>query len=120
MAIISDEEQARFWARVEKTEQCWYWLQRRRWSSRHILERAPGYGTFVAGGKSYAAHKLSYLITHGDITKGLVVRHRCGDSRCVNPEHLIAGTQSENMRDMWFHRANPGTLVAIESEAENE
>lgn len=120
MAIIADEEQARFWARVEKTEQCWYWLQRRRWSSRHILERAPGYGTFVTGGKSYAAHKLSYLITHGDIAKGLVVRHRCGDSRCVNPEHLIAGTQSENMRDMWFHRANPGTLVAIESEAENE
>lgn len=101
----------RFWARVEKTDRCWYWLQYERWARGKPLVRARGYGTFKAGDKAYAPHKLAYLLAKGNVPKGLVVRHRCGDSRCVNPEHLLLGSQSDNARDMWFHRANPGQLV---------
>jgi hypothetical protein len=35
--------------------------------------------------------------------KGLTgqdMRHRCGVSLCVNPDHLIDGTRSQNMMDM--------------------
>ena len=69
MAIISDEEQSVF-GRDSDIKQLVL-------ASASALVVAtysvapPGCGTFVAGGKSYAAHKLSYLITHGDITKGL-------------------------------------------------
>lgn len=111
MVSLPQSERDRFWARVEKTDRCWYWLQYRRWSQRRILQRSRGYGIFRTGGKSYSAHKLAYMLVHGEVAPSMIIRHRCGDSRCVNPEHLMLGTQAENMQDYWFHRANPGAII---------
>ena len=116
---IPDSERDRFWARVEKTDRCWFWLQYRRYSRRMTLVRARGYGIFRTGSKTYSAHKLAYLLVYGAIGPGLVVRHLCGDSRCVNPEHLRIGTQSENMQDYWFHRVNPGVLIESKGEGQS-
>lgn len=32
--------------------------------------------------------------------KGLVVRHTCDNTRCINPEHLELGTYAQNSQDM--------------------
>ncbi|WP_089946700.1 HNH endonuclease [Litoreibacter albidus] len=37
---------------------------------------------------------------------GEVVRHRCNNRRCINPDHLVAGTQLENIEDDRDFRAN--------------
>lgn len=58
-----------------------------------------GYGRISIKCRLYYAHRLSYTLHKGPIPEGLVVCHRCDTPSCCNPEHLFAGTQSENLYD---------------------
>lgn len=51
--------------------------------------------------KLVAAHRLSYEIYNGPLKSGSVVLHTCDHRWCVNPNHLIQGTQQDNINDMW-------------------
>lgn len=46
------------------------------------------------------AHRVVYEYYNGVIPKGMVIRHTCDNPPCCNIEHLVIGTQQENMRDM--------------------
>ena len=56
-----------------------------------------GYGQIRRGGKLFLAHRWTFLQTHGYLPT--VVRHTCDNRLCVNPKHLIGGTQGQNLRD---------------------
>lgn len=58
------------------------------------------YGRVGVKGKTYLAHRWSYIMKHGEIPKGLIVRHKCDVPLCVNPDHLELGTHKDNSRDM--------------------
>ncbi|WP_165924021.1 HNH endonuclease signature motif containing protein [Paraburkholderia sp. BL9I2N2] len=45
------------------------------------------------------AYRASYIMHKGEIPSGYVVRHKCDDPACVNPEHLELGTQKDNCAD---------------------
>jgi hypothetical protein len=77
--------------RIEDKSGCWEWTG---------FIRDYGYGGMYVGGKVFTASRLSYMIHKGDIPKGLFVCHSCDKPICVNPDHLWAGTHSENMKDM--------------------
>jgi len=73
------------------TTECWNWI---------AFKNKAGYGQFKMDGKMHRAHRVSYELYKGEITKGLVVRHSCDNTSCVRPEHLEVGTLQDNTDDM--------------------
>lgn len=72
--------------------ECWVWLG---------AKRCGGYGQVLARGKKRGAHRESYEAENGEgCAEGLVVRHKCDNPPCVNPDHLEIGTVADNNRDM--------------------
>lgn len=68
---------------------CWEWT-----GSRHPR----GYGEFFDGSTVVRAHRWAYEQFVGPIPEGLVIDHLCRNTGCVNPLHLEAVTQTENIR----------------------
>lgn len=60
-----------------------------------------GYGVMILSNKSKQAHRVSYEVAKGQIPEGLVIDHLCSMPSCINPDHLEAVTQRENViRDL--------------------
>lgn len=43
--------------------------------------------------------RIFYKECFGEIPKGMVVRHKCDNPLCINPEHLELGTHQDNTND---------------------
>lgn len=81
----------RFWRKVniDLNTRCWVWQG---------AHTSRGYGNFWNGVRAVKAHRFAYESFIGTIPDGLVIYHLCCNTSCVNPSHLEAVTQYQNMR----------------------
>jgi hypothetical protein len=80
-------EAERFWAKVDKSGDCWIWIG---------AKTRGGYGSFHGSDGERLAHRWAYRALVGPIPEGLHIDHLCRVRACVNPAHLEAVTQQEN------------------------
>lgn len=75
---------------------CWVWTGCRNTDGYPKIGRKRDDGSFDFNVKG---HRYVYEQTKGKIPEGMVVRHKCDNILCLNPEHLDIGTPMDNMRD---------------------
>lgn len=82
----------RLLAKVEKSDSgCWEWTGAKHWNGYGIISDWPN--------PVKRAHRVAYEVFIGPIPEGLLVRHKCDNKGCVNPDHLEVGDKRDNALD---------------------
>lgn len=89
---FTEEEAERFWSKVDKNgpwpyvvdlmDQCWVWIPPAKSNN--------GFGQFKFRGANQGAHRVSYMVSVGNMSNMIAVGHKCQNKICVNPNHLVA------------------------------
>lgn len=85
-----------FWRHVAISpfgEACWPW--------KGDVDENGRARTRFRGKSSVLVYRVAFQLEFGEIPEGMGVLHTCDWPRCCNPRHLFAGSQLENMRDMY-------------------
>ena len=71
---------------------CWEWT---------MSTNMHGYGQARHLGITHGAHRLMFMLSHPRIDiSACLICHTCDNRKCINPDHLYAGTHKSNMHDM--------------------
>jgi hypothetical protein len=90
MALASSAEHLK--ANTKQVGDCLEWLG----------ECVKGRGRVRFHGKKQSASRVMFALWNNVAIESVpVVRHTCDNPLCINPEHLISGTQADNVKDMW-------------------
>ncbi len=81
---------SQFWPQVQIGRGCWLWTGT-------IL--SDGYGGLTIKSRPQRANRIAFRLTVGDISAEICICHSCDNPPCVRPDHLFAGTHTDNMRD---------------------
>jgi len=91
----AESARVRFEAKVDRSGpgECWTWTGYR---------DRDGYGSIRIGARcgQTLAHRVAWVLANREpIPEGKVIRHECDYPPCVNPAHLLIGTDADNWRD---------------------
>lgn len=102
-----------FWTKAmpEPNSGCWLWI-----GALVATDVCAGYGCIRRKGVTRLAHRMAYIAEYGRPHRTAVLDHRCRTSNCVNPAHLEAVSQAENVRrgtsPKLFREANEARRLA--------
>jgi len=82
---------------------CWICINRR-------LDKT-GYHKIKHQQKSYRLSRFIYENIVGDIPEGYIIRHKCDNPNCINPEHMELGTYKQNSEDRDSRDRNGGRFI---------
>ena len=86
----TESDKSRFWAKVDKSGECWPWTASR---------KPNGYGQFMVWPKLRYAHRVAYEMAVGPVPAKTDLDHTCHDRACVNPSHLRLTTRKQNLEN---------------------
>lgn len=88
---------------------CWEW---------NGSKNENGYGSLqIDNQHKVLVHRLAYETWVEPIPEGLLLRHKCDNPPCINSDHLVPGTNADNMRDMRERHRHPGAKGVRNSHA---
>lgn|SRR3990167_1487852 len=93
----------RFWGKTVKSEGCWEWAGGRNTTGYgvfHVKSLPDDYERTGRTMTQLVAHRVAYYLTYGEIAPDKYVMHKCDNTRCVRPDHLMVGTAQDNVNDM--------------------
>lgn len=93
-SLLKGSFEERFWARVQKSEDCWEWQGRADEGGYARIRRENSRERVLV-------HRLSWEFENGPIPEGLLVLHKCDNRICVRTLHLFLGTHQINTDDMF-------------------
>lgn len=92
--LIYGDDEARFQSKLSAPNEngCILWAGTK-WGN--------GYGQFGLTTKDkakvVAAHRYAYQRANGPIPPGAIIHHKCHVRACVNPDHLVKASHSDNL-----------------------
>jgi hypothetical protein len=90
----TDVIEERFWAKVEKTDDCWMWTGMKDGSGYGRMQVKPS----TRSHHTMPAHRVAYQLLVGPIPADMTIDHLCRVKACVNPAHLDVVSVHENGR----------------------
>jgi hypothetical protein len=78
------------WEFIEKTDSCWLWKGGLNYD---------GYGVYKKNGVTNRAHRYVWELINNQKIGDKIAMHICDTPSCVNPSHLVLGTQADNILD---------------------
>ncbi|MBK8211592.1 MAG: HNH endonuclease [Rhodospirillales bacterium] len=80
------------WDHIDRPspDACWNWT---------AATSQSGHGLATIAGRRRYVHRYLYEIFRGPIPSGQIVRHRCDNARCCNPDRLVLGSPADNVAD---------------------
>lgn len=77
---------------------------------------ATGYVGVRYKGKTVRSHRLVYAEINGEIPPGVHIHHKCGNSYCVQPDHLQLASAAENTLEMLGRKSYEARIAYLEEQ----